>query len=110
MPEWILHLFTFIIGPGFGGYFGWVFGRRKYRAETRSEELNNEDKNIDLYRKRIADQNEWLSDLSKRMDQMEAENEKLRAHLLAERKDNASLRKRVVQLEVEMEKWRKSEL
>ena len=64
---------------------GIMFERRKKTAEARSAELNNVEKELEIYRKMLDDANEMIDmlrrrgeDLEKKLESYKAENAKLR--------------------------------
>lgn len=75
-----------------GGLVTWLFGRRKQRAETKTSELENVEKALEIYRKILEDNSQQITSLKDEVRKLE---EKL--DLLTE--ENRLLKKRISELE-----------
>jgi hypothetical protein len=59
-----------LITPSVAAFLAWVFTKRKNKAEVKSSELDNYDKNLKIYQ-------DIIDDLKVRMDQLLASNQNL---------------------------------
>lgn len=55
----------------------WLFSRRKYRAESQGNEIENVNKVLAIYRESIEDFKRQIDELRKRVELVVAENEEL---------------------------------
>lgn len=51
MSGTLLEILTYLCTTGLGGFFGWLFSRRRYNAEVKNAEVNNFDAALDAYKK-----------------------------------------------------------
>ncbi|MDY0102822.1 MAG: hypothetical protein RBS07_07760 [Lentimicrobium sp.] len=58
-------------------FITWLFSRRKYRAESQANEIENVNKVLTIYRESITDFKQQIDELRKRVDLVVAENEAL---------------------------------
>lgn len=75
-----------------GGFVTWLFGRRKQKAETKSNELENVEKGLEIYRKMLDDLKAEISSLKQEVHTLENKV----SDLLQE---NRSLKTRISELE-----------
>lgn len=91
----IENFFTLIIAPSISAVLAWVLARRKYIAEVGSNELDNVEKSIAIYRKMVEDLGTRVDVLSKGLKELQLENETLL-------QENKALRKRLVAMDREI--------
>lgn len=75
-----------------GGFVTWLFGRRKQKAETKSSELENVEKGLEIYRIMLEDMKAEISSLKQEVHTLENKV----SDLLQE---NRSLKTRISELE-----------
>jgi peptidoglycan hydrolase CwlO-like protein len=85
-------VFLDILGPALvtftSGAVGWLFGRRKEKAETASNELNNTEKAITIWREMAHEMSAKVNELSDKVDLLTKEVHSLRA-------ENADLKQKL---------------
>lgn len=73
---------------GIGGFFGWLFGRKKYNEEVKSSQVQNFDSSLDAYKKMYES---MIEDLQKRIENLSNENTELKKELAENRKQIMTL-------------------
>ena len=71
-----------ILGSVIGIFIGHFLTRKKYGAETKSIELQNISKMIDLYKGIATDFTKQIEDLTKQVSELKNENRKLRTDIV----------------------------
>lgn len=67
-----------IVAPAILSSFAtWLFSRRKYRAESQANEIENVNKVLAIYRESIEDFKRQIDELRKKVELVVAENEEL---------------------------------
>ena len=116
-----------IVTGGFGGFFGWLFTRRKYRAETGTTEIGNAKEVIGTYKESLDDLGNryetkyrelearaqelvrFFNDREKSMQQLYEDKEKVMLQEIAVHKKNAELYRKMYTDKVkEFNEYRKS--
>jgi chromosome segregation ATPase len=75
-----------------GGFVTWLFGRRKQKAETKSSELENVEKALEIYRKILEDNSQQILSLKTEVNKLENKLDTLT-------EENRLLKKRISELE-----------
>ena len=83
MNEILLVVISSLSTGGIGGFFGWLFGRRKYNEEVKSSQVQNFDAAINAYKKMYED---MIVDLKNNQEELRKENINLKAELSENRK------------------------
>lgn len=84
-------LSTILIGlcsAGSGGFFGWLFGRRKYNEEVKGSQVQNFDAALGAYKKMYED---MINDLKQNQEELKQENRDLKQELSENRKQIMTL-------------------
>lgn len=67
-----------IVAPAvLSSFVTWLFSRRKYRAESQANEIENVNKVLGIYRESIEDFKRQIDELRKKVELVVAENEEL---------------------------------
>ena len=85
MESWVQTLVTGLASAGGGGFFTWLFARKKNNAEAKGSELENVEQAIKIWR-------ETAMELSKRVDELSKEVEELRNDLITVHRENKALK------------------
>lgn len=81
-------IFSYVLTSGLGGFFGWLFTRRKYNAEVESTRVQNFDAAIEAYKKMYED---MIDDLKTQNGELKEEVENLKQELSENRKQIITL-------------------
>lgn len=79
---------SYVFTSGLGGFFGWLFTRRKYNAEVESTRVQNFDAAIEAYKKMYED---MIDDLKTQNGELKEEVENLKQELSENRKQIITL-------------------
>ena len=79
---------SYVLSSGLGGFFGWLFTRRKYNAEVESTRVQNFDAAIEAYKKMYED---MIDDLKTQNGELKEEVENLKQELSENRKQIITL-------------------
>ena len=79
---------SYVLTSGLGGFFGWLFTRRKYNAEVESTRVQNFDAAIEAYKKMYED---MIDDLKTQNGELKEEVENLKQELSENRKQIITL-------------------
>lgn len=88
MVEILVGVISSVISGGIGGFFGWLFTRRKYNAEVKGEEVKNFDAALDAYKKMYEG---MIEDLKSNVESLKKENARLNEELSENRKQIITL-------------------
>lgn len=75
-----------------GGFVTWLFGRRKQKAETKSSELENVEKALEIYRKILEDNSQQILSLKTEVNKLENKLDTIT-------EENRLLKKRISEIE-----------
>ena len=78
----------YILTSGLGGFFGWLFTRKKYNEEVQSTRVQNFDAAIEAYKKMYED---MIDDLKTQNGELKEEVENLKQELSENRKQIITL-------------------
>ena len=78
----------YILTSGVGGFFGWLFTRKKYNEEVQSTRVQNFDAAIEAYKKMYED---MIDDLKTQNGELKEEVENLKQELSENRKQIITL-------------------
>lgn len=70
-------IFSKVIAPGVTAVLAWFLAKRRYIAEVNTNELDNVEKSIAIYREMVEDLGARVDLLSKGLKELHAENEAL---------------------------------
>jgi 3-methyladenine DNA glycosylase AlkC len=88
MSEILTVILSSVATGGVGGFFGWLFGRRKYNEEVKGSKVQNFDAALDAYKKMYED---MIGDLKNNLEDVKKENGELKAELAENRKQIMTL-------------------
>lgn len=79
---------SYVVTTAVGGFFGWLFTRRKYNEEVESVRVQNFDAAIEAYKKMYED---MIDDLKNQVNDLKEENATLKEELSENRKQIITL-------------------
>jgi len=79
---------SYVLTTGVGGFFGWLFTRKKYNEEVESVRVQNFDAAIEAYKKMYED---MIDDLKNQVNDLKEENASLKEELSENRKQIITL-------------------
>lgn len=88
MSDWITETLQTVGSAGAGGFFGWLFTRKKQAQDVKSSELENVQEAIKIWR-------ETAMELQKRVDEMEKEIKLLRQEVATVHAENFRLKQKI---------------
>lgn len=86
--EHFWEILGYIIPTACGGFFGWLFGRKKYNAEVEGTKVQNFDAALNAYKKMYED---MIDDLKAQNGELKEEVESLKQELSENRKQIITL-------------------
>lgn len=85
MESWVQNVITGLVSAGGGGFFTYIFARKKTNAEAKGSELENVEHAIKIWR-------ETAEKLSARVDELSLEMDELRKDLVTVHRENKQLK------------------
>lgn len=73
----MIDVVSMVIAPAFSAIVAWFVSKKKYKAEVHTNELENVEKSISIYREMVEDLSERVNLLSIGLKELREENEML---------------------------------
>lgn len=86
--EQVWPIITYLATTGIGGFFGWLFSRKKYNAEVDATKVQNFDASIAAYKKMYEDM----------IDDLKTQNNELREEVNSLKQELSENRKQIITL------------
>lgn len=95
MKHWILDNMQLILSAGSGGFFGWLFGRKKQKAEIKHTEVETLVHMDEAYNKLAASMNSRFDLMQQEINTLHKENLDLKEQVYKLHKENVALKKMI---------------